>query len=104
MYQMLTSHVPYESTVAQMTQEPAPPDQEVDMPAAMSGVIMLALSIDPRERPSAAEVTRILSDMFQIQIPLATTPPIRVEHVVDTSAPTEERDVSTGTTVVQRPV
>jgi len=102
MYQMMTGHVPYETTVAQMTQEPRPPDEVCEMPAALSGVILLALSIDPLERPAAAEMARMIAEIFNVPVPIAKPSAILAEVPIDTEAPTEVRDGSTAETLLQR--
>ena len=100
MYQMLTGHVPYDTTVAQMTMKPKPPDEECEMPRALSALIMHALSIDPSERPTAAEMTRAIAGVFDLSAPLAITPVTHVEHLVDTDAPTVMRDGEAGVTSI----
>ena len=98
MYQMVTGHLPHETTLAQMTQPVKPPHEEVDMPVAFSELIVRAMSIQSAARPTALEMARTISQIFQLSIPgpaVVTDVAVQGQHAeappVNTEAPTEVR-------------
>jgi hypothetical protein len=84
MYQMLTGHLPFETTIAQMLDPVRPPHEECDVPVALSELIVRAMSRQPADRPTAQEMARSIAKLFQLPLPEPAV-------LGDVDTPTEER-------------
>ncbi|HEY6843187.1 MAG TPA: serine/threonine-protein kinase, partial [Thermoanaerobaculia bacterium] len=95
MYQMITSHVPHTTTLAQMTRQATRPSSD-----ALGEIIVRALSIDPADRPTALEMARSIAAIYNLPMPVASQ--VHVERAPESDSPTIARDPSTAKTVVAK--
>ena len=92
MYQMLTGHVPHDSPIATLMQEPRPPREDAEMPAALNDIILQAMSFYAADRPTAAEMMRRIAEIFDMPVPQAPAS-AAVPRVISVEAPTDVREI-----------
>jgi len=93
LYQMLTGHVPHESPMATLMQDPRPPQEEADIPEALNDLILEAMSFHPADRPTAAEMMQRIAGIFEIPLPQPAPRPAHIAHVIDAEGPTDVREM-----------